>query len=525
MSTDVLPETQNHLQPPRAQQRDDRQDSSQGRWWIRGLIAIGVVAAVASATALISGARRSQETGPKLTHTITRGDLIVTVTEQGILESSENTEIKNKVRGRSTVTWVVEGGTVVKPGDELVRLDTQVIDDAIAERSKYAHWSRSAAERSKADVRRAELAISEYLEGRYQSQLMTLEKDLAIAESNLLTEQNMLDHAEMMGERGYVSELDVEDATFAVKRAELNVGVKTTEIDVLKEYAKKMQLETLKGNLKATRARHEADKERAKMDGIRRDLAVEELEYCVIKAEKGGMVIHPSAAQWKTGPEIEVGGTVYKEQVMLLMPDLSKMQVKLGIPEAAIDLIEPGMTASVTLPDKTLEGEVFTVASVAAPAGLLTGNVVRYETIVTLPSIDGLKPGMSAEVDVVVSQHEDVLLIPVAAVVETAEGDFCWVKTADGARKRRSLRLGDTNDVFTVVKAGLKEGDEVVLNTAALVEEAQMDVLTPLDKTKSSKPSATKPPSDTKQQKSKPKAAKPKKADSKPKTTGAQIRE
>jgi len=132
---------------------------------------------------------------------------------------------------------------------------------------------------------------------------------------------------------------------------------------------------------------------------------------------------------------------------------------------------------------------------------------------------------MSAEVDVVVSQHEDVLLIPVAAVVETAEGDFCWVKTADGARKRRSLRLGDTNDVFTVVKAGLKEGDEVVLNTAALVEEAQMDVLTPLDKTKSSKPSATKPPSDTKQQKSKPKAAKPKKADSKPKTTGAQIRE
>lgn len=491
---------------------------------MRGIVAFGVVAAVGSGAMLIQGAGRSKETGPKLTHRITRGDLIVTVTEQGTLESSENTEIKNKVRGRSTVTWVIEGGTVVKPGDELLRLDTQVIDDAIAERSKYAHWSRSAAERSAADVRRAELAISEYLEGRYQSQLMTLEKDLAIAESNLRTERNMLDHANMMAERGYVSDLDVQDATSALERAGLNVGVKKTEIDALKEYTKKMQLETLKGNLKSTRARHEADKERAKMDGIRRDLAVEELEYCVVKAEKAGMVIHPSAASWKAGPEIEVGGTVYKEQVLLLMPDLSKMQVKLGIPEADVDRIEPEMAASVTLPDKTIDGEVSTVASVAAPAGLLTGNVVRYETIVKLPSVEGLKPGMSAEVDVIVSQHQDVLLIPVAAVAETAQGDFCWVKTAEG-EKRRSLRLGDSDDVFTVVEAGLKQGDEVVLNTAAFVKEAQLEVLTPLDRSKSSKPRADNPPGDTKKQKSDSKTAKSKKGDSKPKLTGAQKRE
>ena len=51
-----------------------------------------------------------------LTHTITRGDLIVTVTEQGTLESSDNTEIKCKVRGESTVIWVIEGGTEVQAG-------------------------------------------------------------------------------------------------------------------------------------------------------------------------------------------------------------------------------------------------------------------------------------------------------------------------------------------------------------------------------------------------------------------------
>ena len=491
----------------------------------------------ASVIALIPGARRSRQIASELTHTITRGDVIVAVREQGILESSENTEIKCEVRGRSTVTWVIDGGTEVKPGDELVRLDTQVIDDAISERSKYAHWSRSGAERSRADVERAKLAVPEYLEGRYLSQLRTLEKDLAIAESNVRTERNMRDHAKRMAERGYVSELQVEEREFAVTQAELNVDVTNAQIEALKDFTKAMELKTLEGNLNAAKARLKANEERAEMDAARRDLAKDELEHCVVKAEKGGLVIHPSAAQWKSAPEIEVGATVHKEQVLLLMPDLSKMQVKLGIRESAIDRVKPGMAARVTLPDRTLDGEVSSVASVAAPAGLLTGNVVRYDTIIELPSDQGLKPGMSAEVEVIVDRHENVLMIPVAAVVETAEGDFCWVKTAEGAQ-RRSLGLGSTNDVFTVVKAGLKEGDEVMLNPLAFMEEAQKDALKTFEETKRDerdsagsagkrKPedaSSGKPAGDSQLEKAKKKTAKPQ-ADSKPRVTGDQTTE
>ena len=197
---------QNHPQSPRPQQPTDWQRASHIRWWRVALLVIGVVAVIASAAALIPGASRSPDIGPVRTHTITRGDLIVTVTEQGTLESSDNTEIKCKVRGDSTVIWVIEGGTEVKPGDELVRLDTLAIEDAISERTKFAHLTRSGAERARADVATAELAIPEYLEGRYRSRLMTLEKDLAIIESNLRTALNMLGHAAMMAERGYVSE-------------------------------------------------------------------------------------------------------------------------------------------------------------------------------------------------------------------------------------------------------------------------------------------------------------------------------
>jgi len=165
------------------------------------------------------------------------------------------------------------------------------------------------------------------------------------------------------------------------------------------------------------------------------------------------------------------------------MPDLSKMQVKVGIHESIVDRIKPGQATRVTLPDKTLDGKVSSVASVARPAGWWTGNVVKYDTIIELPSVEGLKPGMSAEVEVIMDQYTDVLTIPVAAVLETAEGDFCWVKTPEGV-KRRTLQLGDTDDSFIVVKAGLKEGEAVVLNPLAFIDEAQDEVLKPLEQVK-----------------------------------------
>jgi multidrug efflux pump subunit AcrA (membrane-fusion protein) len=154
------------------------------------------------------------------------------------------------------------------------------------------------------------------------------------------------------------------------------------------------------------------------------------------------------------------------------------------------------LTAIVTLPDRTLEAEVSDVASVTKPAGWWTGNVVKYDTIVELPSVEGLKPGMSAEVEVIMARHEDVLTIPVAAVVETDEGFLCWVKTADGT-SRRSLRLGDSNDVFIIVEAGLKEGDQVVLNPTAFIEEAQADAAKTFEETKPPpEPEPLKSPSD-----------------------------
>jgi multidrug efflux pump subunit AcrA (membrane-fusion protein) len=79
---------------------------------------------------------------------------------------------------------------------------------------------------------------------------------------------------------------------------------------------------------------------------------------------------------------------------------------------------------------------------------------------------------MSAVVDIVLAEHQQVLTVPVAAIIEGSGGLFCWVQTAEGVRKRL-VRVGDTNDQFSIILDGLNESDEVILNPLAYIDEAQ----------------------------------------------------
>ena len=408
-------------------------------------------------------------------HTIAKGDLAVTVTELGTLESSNNTEIKCRVRGENTVTFVVESGTEVEVGDLLVTLDTLEIEEEISSRTKFYHLSESQAARSAADVERAKIAISEYAEGRFISELSSLQKNLAVAESRLLNARNRLKHSQMLSRSEYASELELEERKFAVDQAELTVKLTKTQIDVLKNFTKKEELIRLNGELKAAQATHKADVERARADKNRLTRAEEELQFCTIRAKRAGLVIYPTGEEWKDTPDIEEGATVRKDQTLLLMPDLKKMQVKVGIHESVVKRIRTGMTAKVTLNRKLIPAEVTYVASVAKPASWWNGNVVKYDAIVSLPSDGSMKPGMSAEVEIVMADYSDVVTVPAAACIETGEEFACWVQRGT-TTERRSLDVGDSSNMFLFVRDGVDTGEQVILNPLANVPEAQAEV-------------------------------------------------
>ena len=420
-----------------------------------------------------AGSQQSNQLADVLTHKVGRQALTVSITEQGTLESRENVEVKCKVRGENTVIWVVENGSVVEKGDVLVRLDTLQIEDTINERSKYALWSLSGAESSRANAKRAALAVKEYEDGRFVIQYKTLEKDLAIAESNLRVARSIALHAKQMWERGYAPEVELAEKEFAATQAELAVKEAKTAIRVLEEYTKPQQLEQLRGALKAAEANRDSLNERAKMDGTRRDLALSEKELCTIRAPKSGMVIYPSAQSWEKTPDIEEGASVHRDQKLLLMPDLKHMQVKVGIHESMVEHLSIGMRAVVTLPEQQLEGSVSEVAAIAEPASWWTGNLVKYDTIVELPEFEGLRPGMSAEVEVFLAEYEDVMTVPVTALIESVDGPMCWVEMPDGEFERRVVAVGDSNDVMIIVDSGLEVGEQVVLNPRGVLQEAR----------------------------------------------------
>jgi len=450
------------------------QQRPQNRSGMLLVLGLGVIVIAASAVALQPTlfARQGDETA--LTYEVTRGNLLITITEQGSLESRKNTEIKSKVRGSNTVTWVIPSGTVVKPGDELVRLDTKQLEENLSLAKTNVHKSRASLAKTTSDLATAKIALQAYEEGEYITELKRRLSDVENSDANLKASRKMLARTENLFKSGFVSELEVRSQLLTVEQAQLELTVNRTKLDILKRYTKAMNLETQRGNLMAGHSYVKRDEAELAMNLSRRTRAEEELDNCVIKASRGGLVIYPLPAPWKNEPEITEGVNVRFDQVLLLMPDLSRMQIKVGIHEEMIERITEGLPATVILPDMTLDAKISSVATVTRPAAWWTGNMVKYDTIIELPSTHGLRPGMTAVVKVVVAEHKDVLSVPVAAVVEAENGHLCWVQTATGIQPR-SLELGDSNDEFIVVLGGLNEGDKVLLNPRGHVEDGQAD--------------------------------------------------
>jgi multidrug efflux pump subunit AcrA (membrane-fusion protein) len=85
--------------------------------------------------------------------------------------------------------------------------------------------------------------------------------------------------------------------------------------------------------------------------------------------------------------------------------------------------------------------------------------------IVTLDSMNGqaIKPGMTAEVKILVAALDDVLSVPVQSVVEHKGEFFAYVDTPVGL-ERRKIKVGESNETHIQVLDGLQEGDHVGLN-------------------------------------------------------------
>lgn len=450
-------------------------------WIKRAGIVVGLIAVFAAVAPFVSSSITSEDVSTLITHKVQRGDLSIVVTENGTVESSNNKEIKCFVKGGSTVLWVIETGTFVKEGDELVRLDNSMIEENITQQQIQVERAIANQIIAESEVDVARTNIEEYKNGTYLEERSLIEKEIFDAQERVKKAQLTYDSAERMASKGMFGRLQLDGQAFAVESARKDLELKTQQLETLDKYKRKKTLQGLDSALAAAEARLAAENASLKLEKDRLERDRKQLENCIIRATAEGMVIFPSAAEWKETPDIEEGAMVREQQTLLMIPDVTKMQVKVGIHESKVDQLTIGMPARVQLQGLTIYGEVEEIAEVTRPAGWWTGNMVKYDTLIKLPQREGLKPGMSAVVDVVLNEYTDVVKAPVASIVETNEGFLCWVQTESGIAKRK-VELSGSNDEFTVITDGLKEGDVVVLNPLAHIDEAQAEALKPTNR-------------------------------------------
>ncbi|NLX54983.1 MAG: TolC family protein [Planctomycetaceae bacterium] len=461
-----------------------------GPWGTRlavGAAVLFILAGAAWGAVHLMSNRSEKSVSNILTTRVLRSDLIVTVTEDGSLESAVNIDIKCEVAGGTNILWIVEDGKEVKKGEKIIELDSAALEESINQQRIATEKARAAKIQAEKDYAAAKLAVDEYLEGTFVKSVQDQDAQITIAEENLRSAQNALEHSERMFRKGYISALDLESQRFQVQRAQLELDSAQTAKEVLVKFTKIKMLQELESKRDSAEAKMRSEGASFDLEESRLKRLETQLEKCVITAPADGMAVFANEQGARFGGStqstIEEGAAVRERQTMLRLPDLSQMQVKVNVHESKVEALSDAwraaldaglaLRARIRIQDLEVQGYLASIANQPEPSGWWAGNIKEYATIIAIDGTPvGLRPGMTAECEILVQHLPDVLTVPVAAVVEQRGAFYVWTNSPTGP-ERRPVILGATNDQFIEVKDGLVEGEEVILNPRAAVAEAR----------------------------------------------------
>jgi len=182
------------------------------------------------------------------------------------------------------------------------------------------------------------------------------------------------------------------------------------------------------------------------------EIARKQYEDSVLKAPFSGIV---------TRRNVEVGDILGPGTPAFRIIDMSRVKVQAGIPEKYIEDFRIGNTVAVrfdAIPGKTFKGRI----NYISPEADTTVRTFLAEIVVDNP--DGLlRAGIMGDARILRKVHENALMIPINAVVETQEGRIVFVVRDDGTAERRSVELGGVTDLTVCVVSGLEENDRVIV--------------------------------------------------------------
>ena len=390
------------------------------RWLIITIASVAVLALVIVAVAATRGGTKIDPT--KLAK-VEKGDLAKSVVATGKVTPITKVEIKSKASGIVKKLYV-DAGDRVKKGQVLAELDRVEISAQVEQAQASLEASEASLTGSQADFERAKVDA----EG-----------------PDVPTLKRAYERAQGMAKEGVVSASALDDAQ------------RNYVLALNKQNVAKAQLQVL--NAKIGQAKAQVARDKATLQQLE-----EQRSYTTVVSPIDGIIL---------SRDVEVGDAISSILVLgssatLIMTegDTSEVYVKGKVDESDIGKVYLGQPARIkveSFKDKTFNGKVTKIS----PMGVEKDNVTTFEVRVSINNPGGeLKAAMTANAEIILEEHKNVLQIPEGAILydkdKKASIEVPDPKGKEGKRKE-PVTIGISNGAKTEVLAGLKEGDEVVL--------------------------------------------------------------
>ena len=324
-------------------------------------------------------------------------------------------------------------------------------------------------------------------DGEARQDLRKLKDASLIAEAELALKKKAYEGAVRLAGEGYMTSSELEEKKITFEKSQNAVQSARASLELFKAYdlqktAEQYLLNYEQALLELARVKSDAlaelsdalsdmewAKRRFRWEKSQLDDLNRQLGKCVIRAERQGLVVYGDGKEtWDPDEIIREGATVRERQAIITIPDMRKMALLVRIHETQVKRIRVGLPVRITVdaePDETLAGIVHKVAVLPdSESQRFNPDQKVYETAITIDNVhEWLKPGMTAKAEIIVKELEDVVYVPLQAVMPYADAQACFVKNGQGPELRQ-LEITDYNNRFVAVKSGLEEGELVYLH-------------------------------------------------------------
>ncbi len=456
--------------------------------------------------------------------TVREGPLTISVTQAGTIKAKDQIILKNEVEGQAQIIFLIEEGTVVKEGDLLVELDaSQLVDNRVDQLIQVQNSEATfisdrenlevVKNQAESDVSAAKLAaqfaqedLKKYVEGDYPMLIKEAEAKIALSLSEESRTKEQLQGSKRLLDEGFLTSIEYDEDKALAERAQLDLELAQSSLNLLKEYTYKRQMTELqsaieesdralrRAQLKAgadviqAEAKHRAGESEFERQKDKLAKLDEQIKKAKIYAPTGGLVIHATTAEgggWRSRNEpLDEGQTVRERQELIYLPTANEMTAEVRVHESNLNKIKAGMGVKITV--EALNGATFTgyISRIAplpdAQSSFMNPDLKEYVTQIEIEgATPTLRTGMTCEAEIMVANFEKATYVPVQSVFMVKGKPTAFISKGEGDYEEREVEIGLDNNRMLQIASGLKPGENVLmtppLDIAAVAIEGTLD--------------------------------------------------